>query len=277
MKNNNSTRIRHLEKLIGKANKQLAILPKGKLEWIRRDSWRMISPTDTRALTGANNPLLQQLQQRYYLEHFIKVAEEEIAARESYDKKFPKVTVEELFDSLPERRQKFIKPLVVSPKQACEAWLNMKPFAVNSIPIPTDHPTCLKRVPYVRSKSEKDIVLALESKGLYYKYEAPVALVDETGCKTVRFPDFTILNENTMEVVYWEHCGAMADPDYLDGFFAKQELYALNGIVDGKNYFRTFESKTHPFTVVDLNATVNAICELCQKKSGNDFLLPTTH
>ena len=68
-----------------------------------------------------------------------------------------------------------------------------------------------KRGDLVRSKSEVIIANELLAQGVdRYEYEAQLRL--PSGQR--RYPDFTIIDDDTGERYYWEHLGLLHDPDY---------------------------------------------------------------
>ena len=79
----------------------------------------------------------------------------------------------------------------------------------------------------VRSKSEVIIANALHYKGVDYLYEQP--LVADDG--SVRWPDFTIEDEEAGEVFYWEHLGMLHTARYRRKWERKLEWYASNGVL----------------------------------------------
>ena len=79
-----------------------------------------------------------------------------------------------------------------------------------------------KRGDLVRSKSEVIIANELLAQGVdRYEYEAPLTLVDG---KT-RYPDFTIIDDDTGESYYWEHLGMLNHPDYARRWKRKLKTY----------------------------------------------------
>jgi hypothetical protein len=77
----------------------------------------------------------------------------------------------------------------------------------------------------VRSKSELIIYQRLLDKGLDVRYEEKLVIND-----IEKLPDFTIENDDTGEVFYWEHCGMLHDTDYLARWEEKKQWYFDNGI-----------------------------------------------
>jgi hypothetical protein len=80
----------------------------------------------------------------------------------------------------------------------------------------------------VRSKSEVIIANELFAQGVdYYEYESPLKLPNgET-----RYPDFTIVDDDTGETYYWEHLGLLHNPDYAARWQRKLAAYRAAGII----------------------------------------------
>ena len=84
-----------------------------------------------------------------------------------------------------------------------------------------------KRGDLVRSKSEVIIANELLAQGIdRYEYEAQLSLPDG---KT-RYPDFTIVDDDTGERYYWEHLGLLHNPDYAARWKRKLDAYREAGI-----------------------------------------------
>lgn len=82
----------------------------------------------------------------------------------------------------------------------------------------------------VRSKSEVLIADKLKERGIPYFYEKELWL---DGVRKI--PDFTIEDNESGETYYWEHCGMMNDPDYVERWERKKRWYAEHGIVEDEN------------------------------------------
>ena len=83
-----------------------------------------------------------------------------------------------------------------------------------------------KRGDLVRSKSEVIIANELLAQGIdRYEYEAPLSIKGKT-----RYPDFTIIDDDTGESFYWEHLGMLNHPDYRRRWERKLEDYRQSGI-----------------------------------------------
>lgn len=78
----------------------------------------------------------------------------------------------------------------------------------------------------VRSKSELLVYEALRRAGFEPDYERPLTLAGVT-----RYPDFTIADEISGRLVYWEHLGMLEREDYRRGWECKLEWYRANSIL----------------------------------------------
>lgn len=89
---------------------------------------------------------------------------------------------------------------------------------------------------HMRSKSEVMIAELLYQYGIPFRYEEPLYI---EGFMLV--PDFTFRGPDLLKF-YWEYCGMMDDPKYVDHHIWKKNLYERNGIVPWKNIYFTYES-----------------------------------
>ena len=89
----------------------------------------------------------------------------------------------------------------------------------------------------VRSKSEKILADLFSSKGILYKYEAPLQINNFTI-----YPDFTFISPYNMEEIYWEHFGMIANENYAASMIKKLSLYEKNDIRLGDNLIISMES-----------------------------------
>ncbi len=100
---------------------------------------------------------------------------------------------------------------------------------------------------YVRSKSEAMIAHLLITCGIPFRYECQTEI-----CGEIFYPDFTILNPLTNQLVLWEHFGMIDDPTYARNTASKLELYFQAGYVPGRNLILTFESATAPLDIKEV-------------------------
>jgi hypothetical protein len=78
----------------------------------------------------------------------------------------------------------------------------------------------------VRSKSEWIIADKLHAAGIDYQYEQPILL---SGVE--RFPDFTIVDDDSGETWYWEHNGMLSNEEYRQRWERKLAAYREQGIL----------------------------------------------
>ncbi len=90
----------------------------------------------------------------------------------------------------------------------------------------------------VRSKSEVIIANALYYHHLEYVYEPELVLEG-----IMKRPDFKIIDDDTGETWYWEHCGLMDNPRYKKRWEDKKAFYQKNGIEEGKNLIITYDEE----------------------------------
>lgn len=83
-----------------------------------------------------------------------------------------------------------------------------------------------KRGDAVRSKSEVIIANLLHSAKIDYHYESPLELGG-----VVKYPDFTIEDDDAGVTYYWEHCGLLHDPAYQRRWKEKEKRYRANDIL----------------------------------------------
>lgn len=59
-----------------------------------------------------------------------------------------------------------------------------------------------------------------------YHYESPLELGG-----VIKYPDFTIEDDDAGVTYYWEHCGLLHDPAYRRRWEEKREWYRANGVL----------------------------------------------
>lgn len=83
----------------------------------------------------------------------------------------------------------------------------------------------------VRSKSEVIIADALTNRKLPFKYEEPFTGADGS----TRYPDFTIVDDDTGETYLWEHLGMLHIESYRRKWEQKLSWYRANGVDTAEN------------------------------------------
>lgn len=164
-------------------------------------------------------------------------------------------SIEGCYDSLSKARQELVHPLVLNDKQFTKEWLSV-PF--NSNPYNEEHKLYKTlQGEFVRSKSELLLANLFYELKIPYRYEAELILSD--GSKV--YPDFTLLNPVTREVVYFEHFGMMDNEEYRNNALHKINKYASNDIYLGKNLIASFESIQTP---IDISLVRKTLIDLFQ-------------
>jgi len=103
----------------------------------------------------------------------------------------------------------------------------------------------------VRSKSEVNIMDALDAHGIPYRYECKLTLGDVDF-----YPDFTIKHPKTGKIFYWEHFGKMDDDNYRNSTFNKIQLYYNNGYFPSINMIVTFEDSKNPLSSKEVHGLI---------------------
>ena len=192
----------------------------------------------------------KQIIQRDYDQMVARQAEERIKAINTFLKRYKKTNIEQIYEKTNIGRRKLLETAILSDEEYIKWWSSIsykgKGFDDEIKEIYTD------RGERVRSKSEKIIADKLNIRGVPYKYECPLQLKDGI----VLYPDFTLLNIDTREEIYLEHCGLMDNQGYVDTLMYKLRTYERNGIYLGVNLFITYESEKFPFNTKVLDELI---------------------
>lgn len=109
----------------------------------------------------------------------------------------------------------------------------------------------------VRSKSEVIIANCLYYNKLEYVYEPELELEGK-----IKRPDFMIIDDDTGEKWYWEHCGMMTDPKYAKRWKEKKKFYEKNGIKEGKNLIVTYDDEHGGLDSAKIDSMIKDIFDL---------------
>lgn len=107
----------------------------------------------------------------------------------------------------------------------------------------------------VRSKSEVLIAIILHNHGLTFQYEPHIFINGKSY-----LPDFIILDADK-NLVIWEHFGIMDNKKYAESACKKIVDYLSCGLVFGKNFMITSETKHMPLDVSIVEEFANQIAE----------------
>lgn len=242
----------YLLKLLHEIDHQITTLPDGRLR-IKGGSahpryylCRPDLPPSGRYLNRKDLPLANLLAQKDYLEKLRTAIISELNPIQTPSPKSPRPPrPEDVYISLNMYRQCLVTPLLLSDEAYIQEWQS---FAYPRKGFADDFPNYhTKRGERVRSKSEILIADLLAELHIPYRYEAPLLLPDGH----MLHPDFTILLSDR-KVRYYEHCGKMDDPLYLQQFFLRQSSYINAGLIPGRDVFFTFEGANNPIDLKEL-------------------------
>lgn len=143
---------------------------------------------------------------------------------------------EHIYQSFPEGKQAMIDSYEISKEDFIKAWEAKEympnPYEMESTSYYTKKNEC------VRSKSEIIIADTMNDLGIPYKYEHPFT----TTYGEIIYPDFLILNPNTLHEAYYEHFGLMDNPEYVVKTVHKIEAFGKKGFFLGTGLLATFEN-----------------------------------
>ncbi len=185
-------------------------------------------------LPKLNIEVAREIAEYNYARQVEKFAEEEIKLITKLLDYRKKKGANDCYQKLCDGRKALVKPILLSDEEYADAWLKQRSENKNGFENDTELYT--EQNEHVRSKSEILIADKLFRRNIPYKYEEELVLEGKSF-----FPDFTILQQDTRRVYYWEHLGMMDDAGYADKVFDKLETYSRNGIVQGINLILTFE------------------------------------
>ena len=243
-----------LSKSIEDIEKKLMVLPEGRLNIRYRNNkaYYYLNSTDLiDKYLGPNDiELIKNLVQKDYLRKVLKEVKQELQAIERIQKIYPGTLAEDVFDLLPEGRKQYAQPINICDDEYAAKWMEApykrKPF------MDGDPEFYTLKGERVRSKSEVIIADRLRANGIPYRYECQL----KVGKKIIH-PDFTILRMSDRRIRYFEHCGKMGDPKYVEDMLSRQKVYNEAGIILGDRLFYTFESDTMPLDMTILDNLIN--------------------
>ncbi len=182
----------------------------------------------------------QAIAQKDYDKAILAEIESEIHLLEKFASKYGGENIEKIYESLNSAHKQLVHPVILPDDKYAELW-QARPYKAKSFANGTPEIFTSKEL-RVRSKSEVIIAEKLDSEGIPFRYEYPIAI---KGAGVVH-PDFYCLNVRTRKEFAWEHFGLMDDPDYATQAVKKIELYAKAGYTIGDKLIATFETSTNP-------------------------------
>lgn len=193
--------------------------------------------------------LTKRLAQKSYDKEVLNAAIQELKALETYEKKMPEHSAEDVFQTLTPARQELIVPLEPTDQEFLKAWTSVewdKDWFPGEKP---SYPTV--RGELTRSRIEGLIADLLYRNGWYYRYEYPIRLKVD-GREKEYHPDFTILDLKNRKEYLLEHFGMLHKENYRKQMIEKIETYQENGYKEGFNIIYTFESDEKPLDLLRL-------------------------
>ncbi|WP_026507502.1 hypothetical protein [Butyrivibrio sp. MC2013] len=242
-------RIAVLKRAISIAEREEDSFPEGRLRVSKTTNqtryYRMMDTGDETGeyLNTKQKELIRLLSQKDYNKRFLKCARLELYKLQSFLTLYQKVQADRIYDDLRMERKKLVEPYILTDELVAAKWMS-KSFKSN--PYKSENRIFdTKRGEKVRSKSESIIADILFELGIPYKYECPLKMKNGQ----IKYPDFTLLNIKTKEVIFFEHFGCMDDEEYRANTMNKMDTYRKNGIYPGKNLIFTYETENNPLDI----------------------------
>ena len=242
-------RIRYLENVAVKKERSLEHAPEGYLRGIPHGKgWQYYfresqSERNGTYIRKAQLPLARKLAQRLYDERVLKAARRELRALRNLANAYTRGHAEEVFGTLPASYQNIVTPIEKSKEEYLKEW---KAITFSGKAIDPEATTFQSAAgEKMRSKSEVLIADLLHRLNIPYFYEKPLAL---KGLGIVH-PDFTLLDLENRQEIYWEHLGMLDDPTYLGRALSKISTYIRNGIFPGDRLLLTYETREQPINM----------------------------
>lgn len=186
-------------------------------------------------------PYVREIAQQSYNEDIVRLAEAQLKYLEAIQNRIDKlIDLHQVYDKFKDNRKELVKPYQPAYEEYGKKWL-----IKNSVNLTFREESLVYRTnnnEFVRSKSEMFIANTLKQMGLFYIYEKPLQL--HSGLTI--FPDFTILDPVSLDVVYLEHFGMMSNPEYAKDAITKINRYITEGFELGNSFLTTFEGADSP-------------------------------
>lgn len=251
-------RLSLLKGILKNAEKRLQKAPEGHLRLSRNKRWFQFYHITEK---GDNNGtylkkkqarLIAELAQKAFDSRSLKSIKMQIRGLQKVIK--TEVTLQRELDKLikiTELNGLFTKlPLRLSDAQYIALWKAV-PYRTKGI-LPEEQRHFSSAGLAVRSKSEELIANALDAHGIPFRYEAPVK-VEGTW-----HPDFFCLNVRTRQELIWEHFGMMDDGQYLSNTLGKLKAYQTHGLLLGRDFIFSWETKAAPLSSADVEELIKA-------------------
>ncbi len=252
-----------LRQFIEKYTNEIDHLPSGTLfirttRGKRRYYRYMPAEDDTKPATEtylgkAQEKLILQLARRKFIEMSIDTLKNNIEKLQPTHSGYVVYDPEEVRQRMPKAYEgiECSNPLDIIEQNSPAAWAN-EPYEKSTMwPDGLKHKS--QNGVLLRSKSEAMIASQLEFNNIPYRYEQRLEMPDQFF-----YPDFTILNPDDNQIIYWEHFGMMDDEDYGKSVTSKLDTYQNAGILQGDNLITTFETRRKPLDAHKVRRIIKA-------------------
>lgn len=263
-----------LSKAKNEAERRLRNAPEGKLRVSVKSKksryYQILSADDTRGkyINKDNLKTAKKLADKYYCKKLIMTIKQELADIERCVRILTSnhngkndlagnecINAEDVYSRLHDGRKELVSPIMVDAEENALCWAK-KDYKKSDYK-PEEKIYLTKKGDMVRSKSEAMLADMYFEMGALYRYEC--GLVLKNG-KCV-YPDFTLLNKRTRQLIYHEHLGRLDDEKYRLKALKKLEAYRENGIYTAKNLFLTYEVDGCPLNIERVKKNVTEFLE----------------
>lgn len=237
-----SGRIEELNRAAEEIEQKLDELPEGTL-LLEKERIRWKLPGNRRVTLSTQNDfvLIAALAEKSYLQKVLNFIKQEQNAWDGYWKNMPPYPFEKIYDKLPEKRRAWTVPYQPNGEKR-QVWEKAS-FRTNHKYEEEKKQRCSNGL-LVRSKSERMIAERLLYYQLPFRYECGLCLDDYRWV----YPDFTIVNSQTGQEVYWEHFGMVDENGYRRNMTKKLLAYQKSGYTLKRTLIMTYESSENPLT-----------------------------
>ena len=256
-KSNLEEQLKEIDSLIRKTEHSLKTsenLPAQRVETIKSSGhdqfvWVDRTTGKRRYVRAAETDILQKIIQRDYEAKVNKKLKHMRNQLEKLLKKYDISEIEEPYEKMAASKKRLVTPVIEPEEVFMRKWKS-----VSYTPMPIENETAFYSGSGVRVRSKSELLIAdtLEQKGIPYRYEYPLYMLN-TGY--VR-PDFLCLNLRNREEFIWEHFGMMDNTGYVNKAVDKIQKYAQNGHVAGKNMIMTYETSQYPISSIIINKMI---------------------
>lgn len=199
-----------------------------------------------------DNPVVQRLKRKKYLQTALKILDENLKSIEKFITSYKPYDPISISKGMPQAYKippdsLFSMMGLVNPKGWNQKYTRNNMFS-EFLTQTTD------KGDKVRSKSEVIIANALSANNILFRYECN----HKVGNVWVS-PDFKILLTRENRIIIWEHFGRPDNPEYMENALKKIKLYIDNGYVLWHDLIITFEDKDGSLD----SSIVSKIIETC--------------